>query len=240
MVILFGACAVGAIFVSQLVLLGMSRDQGEDEILDHVRLVNGRQAVLSLFDHEGAVYLRAVLPLPAERGEGRGEGPRLELARRDKKPVLAKWPGVLAEHELKDEELARRFLCRAGSSFDALARVKGALLASDLDLRELRLDRGELALVLRAGRGELDRVTGLLEALDRALLAGQAVLVKAAGAEHARCGFCHAELALEVLATTACDRCSTPVHELCWEEHGHCPVLGCGGARVGARDQGSP
>jgi len=232
MVILFGACAVGALFVSHLVLLGMSRDHGEDEILDHVRLVNGRKAVLSLFANDGARFVRALLPLPAERGEGRGEGPRLDLARRDKKPVLAKWPGVLAEHELTDEDLARRFLCRAGSSFDALARVKAALLATDLDLRELRLDQNELALVLQAGRRELDRVTRLLEELDRALLAGQSVLVKAADTERARCGFCHAELALEALATTACDRCSTPVHELCWEEHGHCPVLGCGGERA--------
>jgi hypothetical protein len=227
MVVLIGGLALTGLFGLQLLLWRFNRDAGDDEINEFIRDLSGKRAVLTLFEHEGTTCVQAGVELPEE-------APRLELARKGLKPVLAKWVGVLAEHALADPNLAERFLCRQPESpraFEALARMKGALLESSLDVREVKLDRRKLSLVVaHAMRDDLDAVGELLDRLARAVMLGGAVSVREEDATKARCGFCHAQVDEEALTLVACERCSALVHEACWVEHGRCPVLGCKGA----------
>jgi hypothetical protein len=227
MVVLIGGLALTGIFGLQLLLWRFNRDAGDDEINEFVRDLGGKRAVLTLFEHEGTACVQTSIELPEE-------APRLELARRGSRPILAKWVGALAEHALADPNLAERFVCRQPESpraFEALARLKGALLESTLDVRELRLDRKKLGLVVaNVKRADLDVVCELLDRLARAVMLGGAVSVREEDATKARCGFCHAQVDEEALTLVACERCSALVHEACWVEHGRCPVLGCKGA----------
>ena len=225
MAVLIGGLALTGLFGLQLLLWRFNRD-GDDEINEFVRDLGGKRAVLTLFEHEGTSCVQTSVELPED-------APRLELARRGPKPVLAKWVGALAEHALADPNLAERFHCRQPESpraFEALARLKGALLESSLDVRELRLDRRKLSLVVaHVKRADLDAVGALLDRLACAVLLGGGVTVRGEDGLKARCGFCHADVDEEGLAHVACELCSTPVHDLCWTEHGRCPVLGCKG-----------
>lgn len=44
-----------------------------------------------------------------------------------------------------------------------------------------------------------------------------------------RCSYCHADVTGEETDLVACALCRTILHDGCWREHGHCPVLGCTG-----------
>jgi hypothetical protein len=53
-----------------------------------------------------------------------------------------------------------------------------------------------------------------------------------------RCSYCHGDVTGAEPDLVACEKCRTVLHEGCFQELGHCPVLGCGGktperARVG-------
>jgi hypothetical protein len=228
LLVLFGGGVIGSALGLQLLLWRVARSHVEEDVNEFVRERAGRRVILHVFEHEGAIAVRASLELAED-------APRLELARRGMKPVLAKWVGALAEHPLADPELAGRFVCRVPESshaFEALGRMKALLLegAARHDIREVKLDRRSLAIVVaRSGRADLDALTDLLAALAGAVQLQGGVLVRGEDALRARCGFCHADLAEEALPTVACELCSTVVHELCWAEHGHCPVLGCKG-----------
>jgi hypothetical protein len=52
-------------------------------------------------------------------------------------------------------------------------------------------------------------------------------LVDAGGAT--RCPYCHAAISGDEETLVACESCRTVLHEGCWSEHGHCPILGCPG-----------
>jgi hypothetical protein len=44
-----------------------------------------------------------------------------------------------------------------------------------------------------------------------------------------RCAYCHDGITGEEPDLVACERCQTILHEGCWKDLGHCPVLGCEG-----------
>jgi hypothetical protein len=203
--------------------LGYDEDPNE-----YLRLESGRRVLLSFFEHDGASHCRASIELENET--------RLELVRRGAKPVLMKWLGTLAEQPLADEKLGATFACRTPESpraFEALARMKERLLevAERFRLCEVKLEKGSLALVFAGlSRADIDTVSALMGRLGQSVMGPGGVLVRGEDTLHARCGFCHEDLADCDLATLACEDCSAVVHELCWAEHGHrCPVLGCKG-----------
>jgi hypothetical protein len=61
----------------------------------------------------------------------------------------------------------------------------------------------------------------------RVLGSTRTALVGAKGA--ARCSFCHGDITGHEPDLVACGSCSTVLHEGCWADLGHCPVLGCRG-----------
>lgn len=223
-VAVLGFLLIVTLVVLQLFVWRIAKGPGDDEINEFGRDLGGRRAVLHFFEHEGLMHVRASIELPEDM-------PRLELARRGKAPVLAKWVGALAEQPLADADLAARFVCRVPESpraFEALGRMKGRLLRLGDSLCEVKLERRSLALVLGgAKRADIEALCEHLSGVADAVLGPGGVRVHGEDAQGARCGFCHADLASEEeLAAVACEECSTVVHQLCWTEHGRCPVLG--------------
>ncbi|MBI3726135.1 hypothetical protein HY251_19575 [bacterium] len=49
-----------------------------------------------------------------------------------------------------------------------------------------------------------------------------------------RCPYCHVDIAEGEAALVACGRCKTVHHEACFQEHGGCTLLGCGGVERAA------
>jgi len=45
----------------------------------------------------------------------------------------------------------------------------------------------------------------------------------------ARCAYCHGDVTGEEPDLVACEQCHTALHAGCWDELGHCPLLGCTG-----------
>ncbi len=232
-VLFLGVVTLAALFLLQLFFWRVANPQAVDDVNEYLRTLDGRRAILHVLEHEGVSCIRAQVDLPED-------APRLELARRDKLPVLAKWVGALPEQALNDEALAARYVARVPESpkaFEALARMKQRLLDAleRFDIRELKLDRRSLQIVVvRAGRPDLDAIGEVLSGLATAALLPGGVLVKGEESPNASCGFCHADLVSEGLATVSCAECSAVVHEPCWAEHGRCPVLGCKGTPMRA------
>lgn len=99
---------------------------------------------------------------------------------------------------------------------------------------KLELGRGGVVLTAQAGPLFLDAYGQLLARLARIArdFERSCVTVRLLGVErheHARCGYCHADVSDEDPRLVACDRCSTVVHDECWAELERCPVAGCTG-----------
>lgn len=47
-----------------------------------------------------------------------------------------------------------------------------------------------------------------------------------------RCAYCHEDVTGAEPDLVACEKCQTVLHQGCWKDHGHCPVLGCTGTRT--------
>jgi len=78
-----------------------------------------------------------------------------------------------------------------------------------------------LELMAKAARS-VDRV-----ALDVNVLGGERQALSHAGKP--RCAYCHEDVTGEETDLVACSSCSTVLHEACWADNGHCPLLGCTG-----------
>ncbi len=120
---------------------------------------------------------------------------------------------VLVRHEVRDE-------------------IDGAFLFQGVE--RLAFGKGSVVLTVNASQVLVDAYGQLLARIAQIahLVDQRAVVVRLVGCErheHARCGYCHANLSDEDTRVVSCDRCSTVVHDECWEELRHCPVAGCPG-----------
>jgi hypothetical protein len=106
---------------------------------------------------------------------------------------------------------------------------------------ELYADRhvlGDTGFVrVRWSPGAVFDPTGFARQLDELarLLEGTGLKVVSLGERRAsrgesglpRCAWCHADLDGSEPDLVACERCSTVLHDACWQEQGGCPVMGC-------------
>ncbi len=100
---------------------------------------------------------------------------------------------------------------------------------------------GALTVTVHCSELEPHGYATLLAALDRAAKAFDRVpiVVRALGGSTRRafrgpegaprCAYCHGDLTGDEEDLAACERCHTVLHGGCWEELGHCPLLGCTG-----------
>jgi hypothetical protein len=110
------------------------------------------------------------------------------------------------------------------------------------DVVKLAAADGELSAWARLGdldpREDYGHVLTVLERIARDSLARRRIRVRVLGGREmsalvdrgrARCAYCHDEVSGRDAGLVACNLCSTVLHEVCWTELGHCPVLGCEG-----------
>ncbi|MCO5171733.1 MAG: hypothetical protein M9894_35975 [Planctomycetes bacterium] len=176
--------------------------------------------------------------------------------RRDAPPLRVRLEGVLdrLRKRLVPEDIvtgdeafdARFFLqsARPDEGAEALTNdvrraIKKAFTRFDVD--RLELGPGELAVEADADeKCAPDRWQELVELLDETatLIDIRPVHVRALGGERGlvrdedgrtRCVYCRDGLSGDEDDLVACERCRTALHGACWEEHGGCPVFGCGG-----------
>ena len=120
-------------------------------------------------------------------------------------------------------------------------------------IESLELAQGELVLLapffsVPPERYErlLELLDGIARSFDRTTLRVRVLRAvrRALSGEHGpRCAYCHGGLSGEEEGLVACECCATVLHESCWHENGHCPVLGCIGEEpeggASARDDGN-
>jgi Prokaryotic RING finger family 1 len=105
---------------------------------------------------------------------------------------------------------------------------------------ELSFEGSSVTATVRTSRIHPDEYLEMLRLLEQAASLFDRVLlnVRVLGGVRAalvdekgtlRCAYCHAGLTGDEDALVACERCRTVLHEGCWKENGHCPVLGCSG-----------
>ena len=107
--------------------------------------------------------------------------------------------------------------------------------------RSFEFEDGALTVTVHCAELEPHGYASLLAALDRAAKAFDRVpiVVRALGNASRRafrgpegaprCAYCHGDLTGEEEDLAACERCHTVLHGGCWDELGHCPLLGCTG-----------
>lgn len=116
---------------------------------------------------------------------------------------------------------------------ETAARRALTQLVESYDLDQLAISGGRLraqrVLMLEDRLRETPRILQLLGVVARAFETRAEVSVRVGSAHGSiRCSYCHGALAPEDVTRT-CERCSTVLHEGCWDELGRCPMLGCGG-----------
>lgn len=175
--------------------------------------------------------------------------PPVRVTLEDWSTRLNKWLGTEREIEVGDPAFDAKFLVQPEARHEARARrllgsrdlrraIAGAfaLGASELGLGARGL-RVTLPLERFAGSRQ-DRLLGHLGRIARAYarsvldvpaLHGKRRAFVAGGA--ARCPYCHAGVDGTEPDLVSCRRCRTVLHDECWRELGHCPVLGCPGKR---------
>ncbi|MBX3471092.1 MAG: hypothetical protein KF878_29850 [Planctomycetes bacterium] len=121
---------------------------------------------------------------------------------------------------------------------DVRRSIKKAFTRFDVDRLELR--PGELSVEADVDDCPPDRWQELVELLEEAatlvdirparirVLEGERGLARDAEGR-TRCVYCRDGLTGDEDDLVACERCRTALHADCWEQHGGCPVLGCGG-----------
>jgi hypothetical protein len=169
--------------------------------------VEGRRAVIIQRDQVGPGRLQ--ISLAVSHGGTLTDGERGEIL------------GAGAKLERAIDDLVRQRLFESLSLGDGELRL--ALRASPVAAR----DMGTLLRVLAEAAPSFERVRLEVHGFERRAFARAGV---------PRCAYCHVDVSGTERDLVACERCSTVLHEACWEELGHCPVLGCTG-REHARER---
>jgi hypothetical protein len=141
--------------------------------------------------------------------------------------------------ETGDAEFDQRFHLE-GARIDRDARRSLQSIFDEFKASRVESKDGRLTASVPLERlAHAESYTLLLEYLDKAARTLERVVldVKVLGGERkalvggahgaARCSYCHGEVTGSEPDLVACGECSTVLHEGCWAELGHCPVLGC-------------
>ena len=195
----------------------------------------GRNARVSFFSGGLRYFARFELDVD--------EAPRISMRRR--------WPLFDRQQPPSAEGLALEWLPftfatldrpRVARAFQGNLQLKGDLieLFTKLPLDSARIWSGKLTATAPLSRVQLEDFRPILERLDRIAKAFERVPVKVRvlGGERralrgasggARCAYCHDGITGDEADLVACELCHTVLHDECWRDLGHCPVLGCAG-----------
>lgn len=109
-------------------------------------------------------------------------------------------------------------------------------------MRRLEAEGEELAAIAdpRAldPRQDYAPILAILDRIARDMVARRMIRVRVLGGRRPalvlrgrpRCAYCHDEVSGSEDGLVACNLCATVIHQECWDELGHCAVLGCEGA----------
>jgi hypothetical protein len=176
--------------------------------------------------------------------------PRMRLTLESARTRLAKALGRVREIEVGDRFFDDTFLIQVEDEKEArheLARgrvlrdkILGLFLSYQVETLEVKKKHLEARIPVGALKKKRDyaELLRLLAATARAfdrvgikvkVLGGERLAL--AGAHgNARCAYCHGDLTGDEPDLVACEACGTVLHEGCWGELGHCPLLGCSGS----------
>jgi hypothetical protein len=202
-------------------------------------LESGRKARVTFLSEgdEGPEYVRLAVAIEGAPDltvtEGDDEARRAAMA-----------SGYLTEITIQDQAFDDRFYIRgSGDGASATKALRGAFgrvveeAFDQLSAVEVTVGGGEIALVARASKLEVERYRDVLAFLERGARAFERVAlpvrdpevrrVHADVAGNMRCAYCHDRI-LGGQEIVTCGLCSTVLHDACLRELGRCPVLGCG------------
>jgi hypothetical protein len=160
---------------------------------------------------------------------------------------LGKWLGFTKDVDSGDPVFDSAYVVSTDQEAKAeLAYARGLKEAIRAAFERYRVQSfefadGGLTVTVRCSGLEPQGYASLLHTLDKAAKAFDRVplVVRALGCSTrrafqgphglARCAYCHADLTGEEPDLASCERCHTVLHGACWDELGHCPLLGCTG-----------
>jgi len=207
-------------------------------------LASGRRAKIDFFvESAGSSTWDAVrLEVKAD------ETPHLVITQENLFTRIGKALGWTQEIEIGDEDFDRRFLLKTDTPLKASRLLKDLEVRRaiwwlfDHGARDLTVDSGKIVITSHALSFDppdygpmLDLLDLIARRLDRKKLSVRVLggerraLVDDSG--RTRCPYCRVLLSGIEDDLVACEKCSTVLHGECWEEHGGCPLLGCGGER---------
>jgi hypothetical protein len=170
----------------------------------------------------------------------------LDVTREDFLARIGAWLGLTGDVHVGDAEFDKRFWIktpnegRTRKAMDQGLKEVVERLFQTYGIERLRIEGGWLQVVAQSGSVDPFAYATLLAWLERAAQAFDRVpiAVKVLGGErHAlkdgsggtRCAYCHGGISGAEPDLVACERCHTVLHDDCWRELGHCPLLGCAG-----------
>ena len=170
----------------------------------------------------------------------------LDVTREDFLSRIGAWLGLTGDVHVGDEGFDKRFWIKTPNE----SRTKRAMnqglkavverLFNVYLVERLRIENGWLQVVAQSGSVDPYAYAALLAWLDNAAATFDRVpiAVKVLGGERralkdasggTRCAYCHGGITGGEPDLVACERCRTVLHDECWRELGHCPLLGCTG-----------
>ena len=159
---------------------------------------------------------------------------------------LGNWLGLARDVKTGDDAFDKRFWLeskterRTKRAMGAGLKALVQRLFADYSVERLVVEDGWLQIVAQESALDTLAYDEVLELLDEAAETFDRVpiLVKTLGGERralrdpsgaVRCAYCHGEIDGSEDDLVACKRCHTVLHDDCWEELTHCPLLGCVG-----------
>ena len=180
------------------------------------------------------------------------EAPDLTISLENTFTRIGKFIGTTQEIEVGDKPFDDRYLLktkdpvRARQALSRNAELRGAIdtLFEYGTTPEVKVSKGSYTFEVQVSSLHPDLYPSVLAVLDRVaahfdrvklkvkrLGGDRQALVDASG--RTRCPYCRDAIRGDEDTLTACESCSTVLHEECWDQHGGCPIFGCAGQRPG-------
>lgn len=215
------------------------------------KLASGRKASVSFFDESVGSSTTTFTRFRVAADEA----PHLKVTIETIVKKFEKLVGWSKEIEVGEPNFDDRFLLETYEP-DRARRALGPELRKEIrfafdvvGVRDLLIERGGITVTAPTSSVEPGHYRRLLDALDRIArhFDRKTLNVRVLGGERralvddsgkTRCPYCRSGITGEESDLVACEKCSTVLHEGCWQENEGCPILGCTGraperARVG-------
>lgn len=216
--------------------------RGLDELSFAGPLPGGRLAKVDFFSEtvgsSTTTYVRFFVEV--------GGAPGLSIRREWFTHKLGKLVGLVREVEIGVPEFDGRYLlenARAEPTKKLLSEAMRAVIDEAFEQakpRAVHFHPYGIVVEVAASSLEPEKYPAVLTTLLRAaaLVDAKRVQVRVLGGTRrlvlgprgtTRCAYCRADVTGDEPDLVACERCTTVVHDACWDEHGRCPIFGCDG-----------